>query len=85
MLLSPSRTVLEIDSAVLTVVYGLFLAAALVSAITAWFRLPAAARQSEKRGLQSRPSPRCCLSSGRSRPLGCLCDRADAQMGGAAG
>ena len=42
MLLTAHRSVLEIDSAVLTVVYGLLLAAVLVVGITAWFWLPAA-------------------------------------------
>lgn len=42
MLLTAYWTVLEIDTAVLSVVFGLLLAALLVAGITAWFWLPAA-------------------------------------------
>lgn len=50
MLLTAYRTVLEIDAAVLTVVYGLLLAALLVAGIRVWFWLPAAVLPTWLRG-----------------------------------
>jgi hypothetical protein len=63
MLLTAHRSVLEIDSAVLTVVYGLLLAAVLVVGITAWFWLPAAMLPAWLRE-QKRAEGEACIHTG---------------------